>query len=405
VNLQVKVWVRDAAGNLVSDWTTPHVAANPSLAPQPVSVRVQPLMAVEGQAVPAGTVLASFSDPGSSPLASTYAALVDWGDGSPVEIAAVNGTARLFWVVPLVPHTYADTGAHTLTVSIFDVGAIIPIAIGLGSAPVQVADAPLTPSAVPTIMVTKGAWNSNLLIGSFQDANPAAQPSNFTAMIDWGDGTAWSTGQVSQPAGRGTAFQVRGDHRFLAETTSPRNVSVHLHDEEGRELALTASVQVRDAAPVLAAIPVKMTRQIYFNTALVNIFEPNGSLADAALPTQSAPYYATINWGDGTATTAGQIVLTAGGYYQVLGGHTYKGMGPYTVTVTVTDPDGGTVTTTTTIFDPPAQASARRRGAHPARNSPHKATPRGPHALAGAFHNLHSQHRAQATRAAKVARD
>jgi hypothetical protein len=338
-------------------------------------------------------------------LASAYAALVDWGDGSPVEIAAVNGTARLFWVVPLTAHTYAATGTHTLTISIFDIGAITPTAIGLGSTPVQVADASLTPLGVPAITATKGAWNSNLLVGSFQDANPSAGPGNFTAMIDWGDGTAWSTGQVAQPNGQGTAFQVRGDHRFLAETTIPRPVSVHLRNEEGREVVLTASVQVRDAAPVLAAIPVKMTKQIYFNTALVNIFEPDGSLADAAVPTQAAPYYATIDWGDGTATATGQVVLTAGGYYQVLGGHTYKGMGPYTVRVTVTDPDAGTVSTTTTIFDPPAHASARRRGAHPARNSPHKATPRGPHAPAGAFHNLHSQHRTLATRAAKVARD
>jgi hypothetical protein len=277
-------------------------------------------------------------------------------------------------------HTYTAAGTSTISVTIVHLTGLTPTAIALGSAPVQVSDAPLTPVAVATVPVTKGTWSNNLLVGSFQDADPAALPSDFAATIDWGDGSAPSTGLVVQPNGPGTPFQVLGDHTFLAETSSPRYVFVHLRNEEGREVVLTGTVQVNDATPVLAAIPVSMTKQVYFNTALVNIFEPNGSRPDAG-----GRYTATINWGDGTATTPGQVVATAGGYYQVLGGHTYKGLGPYTVTVTVTDPDAGTVATTTTIYDPPAHVSLHRRVTHPSRKSPRTATPRGPLHLTGAF--------------------
>jgi virginiamycin B lyase len=384
----VEVWVRDAAGNLVSDATT----ASVGVPAQPIAIQVQPMTAVEGQAIPAGTVLSTFTNPTGFPIPAN--ATIDWGDGSPPESADVVDAEPYYSVVTTDAHTYAASGTPTLRVTIAEAkvreGDPGPIVLAMGSAPVQVVDAPLTPLEVPTLTVAKGTWSSQLLVGSFQDANPSAQPRDFTATIDWGDGTAPSTGLVAQPSGPGTDFRVLGGHEFLAETASPRPVFVHLRNEEGREVTLTAGVQINDAVPILAAIPVKMTKNNYFDAALANIFEPNGSRPDAA-----GQYTATIDWGDGTGTTTGQVVATAGGYYQVLGGHTYKKVGPYTVTITVNDPDAGTVTTTTTIFDPPAHA--RRRVNRPSRKSSPRATPRGPLELPGASRRMHPRLRATET--------
>jgi len=72
-------------------------------------------------------------------------------------------------------------------------------------------------------------------------------------------------------------------------------------------------------------------------------------------------FTATIDFGDGSALTAGTISAdpTANGVYQVTGSHTYASYGSFTVTTVITGPGGtptATVTSTATIQ--PAQIAA-----------------------------------------------
>jgi len=69
----------------------------------------------------------------------------------------------------------------------------------------------------------------------------------------------------------------------------------------------------------------------------------------------ASEYAATINWGDGTAPTAGTITGPSGGPFTVTGTHTYTEEGTYTITVTITDVDtpsnSATATSTANVAD------------------------------------------------------
>jgi uncharacterized protein (TIGR03118 family) len=56
-------------------------------------------------------------------------------------------------------------------------------------------------------------------------------------------------------------------------------------------------------------------------------------------------FTATINWGDGTAATAGAITKDASGVFHVSATHTYTAGGSFTPVVTIEDTDGTTVAT------------------------------------------------------------
>ncbi len=64
------------------------------------------------------------------------------------------------------------------------------------------------------------------------------------------------------------------------------------------------------------------------------------TFTDANPGATSADFIATIDWGDGTAPTAGTISEEPGGLFTVTGSHPYATLGPKTVTVTIVD-DGG----------------------------------------------------------------
>jgi hypothetical protein len=77
---------------------------------------------------------------------------------------------------------------------------------------------------------------------------------------------------------------------------------------------------------------------------------PVADFTDANTATSSpADFTATINWGDGTATSAG-TVTGGGGSYQVSGSHSYAGTGYYTVTVHITDDGGSTADAQTQVL-------------------------------------------------------
>jgi hypothetical protein len=56
----------------------------------------------------------------------------------------------------------------------------------------------------------------------------------------------------------------------------------------------------------------------------------------------------TINWGDGN-TSAGTVTQTGPGQFSVSGSHTYSTLGPYTITISITDDGGSTATATTSV--------------------------------------------------------
>ena len=65
----------------------------------------------------------------------------------------------------------------------------------------------------------------NGAVASFVDGTPTATQSDFTSMIDWGDGTGATSGTVSGP--NGGPFTVSGTHTYSASGAYVVNVSLH----------------------------------------------------------------------------------------------------------------------------------------------------------------------------------
>jgi hypothetical protein len=79
------------------------------------------------------------------------------------------------------------------------------------------------------------------------------------------------------------------------------------------------------------------------------ISAPVAIFTDPNPSAQASEYSASVNWGDGTATSAG-AVTGSGGSYQVSGSHSYAGTGYYTVTVHITDDGGSTADAQTKVL-------------------------------------------------------
>jgi hypothetical protein len=85
---------------------------------------------------------------------------------------------------------------------------------------------------------------ANIGLARFADADSAASASNFTATIDWGDGSDLDVGSVVAVNG---TFQVKSNHTYAA----PGNyaVTVYVEDQGGSHTTVTATATIAQAQP------------------------------------------------------------------------------------------------------------------------------------------------------------
>ena len=129
-------------------------------------------------------------------------------------------------------HTYAQAGSYNVTVTVTDADG--------SQATLQEAatihDAPLTNSGgSASLSATAGQLFSGTL-GSFTDADPFGAPGNFTATINWGDGSPNSAATIASAGGvsGGANFTVGGSHTYAA--AGNYNISVSIQDSGGSTL-------------------------------------------------------------------------------------------------------------------------------------------------------------------------
>jgi streptogramin lyase len=374
----IVVTIADSDGDTTTANSTADVAQAPLLATG------VPVSATEGIVVRAGTLVATFIDTGGVHLPQEYAATINWGDGTAADPAVIQFSSGNLQVVTAVPHTYKVPGNFTVLVTIQDLDPGNPRAIvgtALAGATATVADARLTEVAVdPLPSQPKGTLLSGVTVGSFFDGNAFALPADFTAMIDWGDGSPLTLGTITQPNGPGSAFAVAGSHTYTVDRAQPYAITVTILDRAGRGLTTGTSAAVADAPPIVGSIPVRMTQGQPFTAPLAYI------VGGAGLAPESPGHFtATIDWGDGTSS-AGLIEAVPGGEW-VVGSHTYARSGSFTITVTIHDDSGFTVAATTQAIDPPAvPAGPLHHGRHGPSRTHHKPRPSKPHQKAGPGH-------------------
>ena len=148
--------------------------------------------------------VATFTDADPAGTAAEYAATIDWGDGSSGP-GTIAGSAAGFSVT--ATHTYAEEGTFAITVTITDIDNASSSATAHST--VVVTDAALAASAACTATSLR---SYNGPTATFVDAaGPFGTASDFTATINWGDGTSGS-GTVSSAGGG--HYAVGGSHTF-----------------------------------------------------------------------------------------------------------------------------------------------------------------------------------------------
>ncbi len=274
--------------------------------------------ATEGQTF--SGALATFSDTYTANPASDFTVTIDWGDGATTG-GTVAGSSGNFTVSG--SHAYADEGSHSPKVVLADDAP--GTASATATAIVNIADAPLTPHPLTFHPTENSTFNG--VVGSFTDGNPSAPVSDFTATIDWGDGSTTS-GTVVAAAG---GFNVTGSHAF-GEEGAAQAVHIVVQDIGGSNTTIQSTAIVVDAPLSVTAVSVNGMEAAALNVAVASFTDPGG-----AEPVGN--YSATINWGDGSASTG--TISVNGGTFTVTGSHIYGDEGSFAISVSVSEVGGG----------------------------------------------------------------
>ena len=189
----------------------------------------------EGRLVKGSVATFVSSDPAPQ-LAGSYTATINWGDGQTTEARVKADKAHPGQFDVIGGHRYAEAGTFATTISIHDAVDSTDTAIS-GSA--TISDVPLKASRKHGNATVGVSFDKTVAI--FHDMNRLSLAGDFTATIDWGDGSAPDTGTVV-PNGHGT-FRVLGSHTFAA--TGRFAVTVTITDAEGSSVTVTSDAKVR----------------------------------------------------------------------------------------------------------------------------------------------------------------
>lgn len=201
----------------------------PTAADAPITAAGLNFSATEGS-IFSGPV-ATFTDPDTSATAPDYAATIHWGDGSS-SAGTITGSGGKFAVSG--SHRYADEGSFGVAVTITDVDN--PPNTATATSTATITDAALT--AAGTSSVSPPQFSG--VIATLTDANGATSTSaDFTATIDWGDGSTPSSGTVT---GSGGSYSISGSHAYSG--TGNFTITVHIADDGGSTAAATSNVLI-----------------------------------------------------------------------------------------------------------------------------------------------------------------
>ena len=229
---------------------------------------------------------------------------------------------------PASPLGSVDLGLYVsqfLSVERPDANDYTAVTVGLGTGK-------LTPVLTPFLSLTGSALNSGTssLYATFLNSNPSRPPSDFTATINWGDG--------SPPVSGSNAVSVVNSPSYIPTEYAVSSTSSHVYSNPGiypLNVTVTdtagATLQVSNTAIVGPGPIFPIGRSITAPKGLINGIV--ATFVDNSPNVVPADYLSNINWGDG-AITAGTIKGAAGNF-QIYGKHQYAAGTTYPIDVTV----------------------------------------------------------------------
>jgi hypothetical protein len=298
------------------------------------------------QGVQLNGIVARFTDGNPLATVSDYTATISWGDGQ-TSSGTIQSDGKGGFVV-LGSNVFAQAGTYTASVVIADKDGSMATVHDTISVSTE-ADAALS-AAGQDISATALVPFSGVL-ATFVDQDPAGNADDFTATIDWGDGST-SLGFVRAASG---GFEIDGTHSYV--TAGNFTTTASIVDTAGSSASATGTATVVGNTD-LPLTPTALT----FNS--IEQTEFSGTVAtftDADPEAKADDYTAQIDWGDGF-TTQGTIQADSliSGQFDVVGDHTYSEEGTIKVTVAISDAGGASanVASTANVADAPLAVSS-----------------------------------------------
>jgi hypothetical protein len=216
-----------------------------------------------------------------------------------------------------------DESTSSITINLADAGG----STATINEPVTVTDAALSAGPI-ALNGFEGVRFSNSVVATFSDANLQAPSTDFTATIDWGNGSSGAGTIVSQGNGM---FGVLGSSAYALPGTYP--VTVSIQDVGGSKTVVKSSIVVADAPLSVQGRMFQLVEGGVFSGVIATFTDAN--------PLSSAgDFSATIRWSDGT-TSAGLITADPQTGFDVSGSHAFP-LGTSSISVTITDVRGAT---------------------------------------------------------------
>ncbi len=321
----ITITAADGSSTTVTD--TAQVTTSGAVLDPALSVTGVAIAAVAGSAFSGVVAHIVYANP--SARTADFTALIDWGDGSqPTQGTIQTNSQGGFDIAG--SHTYTAQGSYTLAINLVDAHD----SIAAGSATATVVDGAITAAGVSNVPATRGQEFDGT-VATFSAASAASSSDDFTASIAWGDGQT-SAGTINLNASGG--FAVEGTHTYEATGTESITVTI-------TAVAPGTATGVADSTAAVAPAPI-VAQGLNFTagvnitfSALVATFTNNDP---AALTTD---FSASVAWGDGSSSSTGVTIVANGpNGFGVQASHAYAAAGNFTVTVTITGPDGTSAT-------------------------------------------------------------
>jgi hypothetical protein len=268
-------------------------------------------------------LVATFVDPAGNDSADDYQATIDWGDQSASAGNIVfDSTKGVFDVYG--SHSYDQSAYYQIHVTISHGTAA---AVQVTSA-ISVPQAPIQATGGYTVSAAEGAAFTNQLVATFTDP---ANAGNYTARIDFGDGSS-AAGQVVSEGGG--SYEVLASHTY-AGAQSPETITVTItrNSDGDTATAVSSAVVAGPSIHLTGDFTIQATAGVSFSQQEVATF------INTAGSSPAGSYSASIDWGDGQ-TSSGSIVADPSGGFDVLGGHDYPAAGLFRIEIYVRQGSG-----------------------------------------------------------------
>jgi hypothetical protein len=284
--------------------------------------------------------LASFSDPGGPEASANYSSSINWGDGSPATTGTISSLIGSVNVNIYSGHSTRGGGTpFTGLVNSFTAQGIqFGASTGYNWHPLNSntqqplsdfgADitGTITAPAAGTYSFTLGSddgsqlyIDGNLVIdnGGERNFTDATQTVSLTAGTHSLEVQFFESG-TGQSGVDLNSYVVTGSHTYAEENTSGYNIATTINHDQSTAVTVNSTATVSDPAVNPTNTTVAVVQNTQFSGTVATFTDPGG-------PEALGDYSATINWGDGTPTSAGVISGPHGsGTFTVTGTHRFS---------------------------------------------------------------------------------